>query len=456
MEKPVSVNPATGVRFKTYEFLPRDHAMRRVERSWSAFRDWRRTTLEERADLLRALSHGLNSKKGSLAELMSREMGKPLAQSAAEIEKCSWGCDYYASHGPSFLAAQMTEAGARKSFVSFQPLGPVLAIMPWNFPFWQVLRFAAPALMAGNTALLKHAPNVLGCALAIEALFREAGYPEGVFQTLVTDLEVTSRVIAHPHVAAVTLTGSTRAGKAVAAQAGGLMKKCVFELGGSDPYLILEDAHIEAAAETCVVSRLINTGQSCIAAKRFLVVEKLRKPFEEACLSIMKNKTMGNALEGSFDLGPLAREDLRENLHRQVRESVVQGARCLLGGAVPEGPGYFYPPTLLADVRPGMPAFDEETFGPAAAIVPVADEREAIELANSTEYGLGAAVFTRDLERGEHIARYELEAGSCFVNEFVKSDPRLPFGGIKQSGFGRELSVFGIREFVNIKTVFVR
>ncbi len=456
MEVPVSVDPATGVQFESYEFLSPEKAMDRVQRSWSAYRGWRRTPFERRSELLRALGKAMKSKKKPLAELMSREMGKPLDQSIAEIEKCVWGCEYYATHAPKFLAPRNVKAGAKKSYVSFQPLGPVLAIMPWNFPFWQVFRFAAPALMAGDTALLKHAPNVLGCALAIEDLFREAGYPEDVFQTLIIDVKVTSKVIASPHVQAVTLTGSTRAGKAVGARAGGLMKKCVFELGGNDPYIILEDADIEAAAETCVASRLINTGQSCIAAKRFLVVDEVREAFQEACLEIMKTKTMGNALEGEFDLGPLAREDLRDNLHRQVRESVAAGARCLLGGDVPKGAGYFYPATLLTDVRPGMAAFDEETFGPAAAIIPVNDEREAILLANTTEFGLGAAVFTRDLERGERIAEFELEAGSCFVNDFVKSDPRLPFGGIKLSGFGRELSEFGVREFVNVKTVYIK
>jgi succinate-semialdehyde dehydrogenase/glutarate-semialdehyde dehydrogenase len=328
--------------------------------------------------------------------------------------------------------------------------------MPWNFPFWQVFRFAAPALMAGNVALLKHASNVSGCAIAIQEIFREAGFPEPAFRTLLVASGRVGPIIDSPAVKAVTLTGSTPAGQSVASRAGHALKKTVLELGGSDPYLVLEDADLEAAAEACVTSRLINSGQSCIAAKRFIVVEPVRKRFEELFVEKMRSKKMGDPLEAGIDLGPLARHDLRDTVHKQVEATVRAGARVLLGGTPLEGKGAFYPPTVLADVRKGMAAFDEEVFGPVAAIVPARDEDDAVKLANDSPFGLGAAVFTQDLARGERIAAHALEAGSCFVNTFVRSDPRLPFGGIKESGYGRELSHLGIREFVNAKTVYVK
>jgi succinate-semialdehyde dehydrogenase/glutarate-semialdehyde dehydrogenase len=328
--------------------------------------------------------------------------------------------------------------------------------MPWNFPFWQVIRFAAPALMAGNTGVLKHAANVSGCALAVEELFREAGFPAGAFRTLLIGSDAVADVIAAPEVNAVTLTGSSAAGRAVAGQAGAVLKKTVLELGGSDPYVILEDADLPSAVATCVSSRLINSGQSCIAAKRFIVVDAVRREFTDRFVSTMQAKKLGDPLDEKTDVGPLARRDLRDGLHRQVEESLNSGAQLLAGGEIPSGPGAYYPPTVLADVKPGMPAFDEELFGPVSAIVPAKDEKEAIRLANQSAYGLGAAVFTRDLARGERIAAEQLEAGSCFVNALVISDPRLPFGGIKESGYGRELAVFGILEFVNIKTVYVK
>jgi succinate-semialdehyde dehydrogenase/glutarate-semialdehyde dehydrogenase len=327
--------------------------------------------------------------------------------------------------------------------------------MPWNFPFWQVFRFAAPALMAGNTGVLKHAANVQGCALAIEEIIRQAGFPENVFRTLVLGSSRVGEVIEHSLVRAVTLTGSTPAGKAVAAAAGAQLKKTLLELGGSDPYVILDDADLDDAVAACVTSRLINSGQSCIAAKRFIVPQTLQEDFESRYVELMQGQKVGDPLDDGTDVGPQARWDLRDELHQQVRRSVELGARCLLGGEIPEGPGAFYPPTVLTDVHKGMPAYEEELFGPVAAILPVTDEEEAIRVANDTSFGLGAAVFTRDLVRGEEIAARRLEAGSCFVNSFVKSDPRLPFGGIKASGYGRELSHFGIREFVNIKTVYV-
>jgi succinate-semialdehyde dehydrogenase/glutarate-semialdehyde dehydrogenase len=339
--------------------------------------------------------------------------------------------------------------------VAFEPLGPVLAVMPWNFPLWQVFRFAAPALMAGDVGLLKHASNVSGCALAIEEILHGAGVPRDAFRTLLVGSARVAALVRAPEVVAVTLTGSTPAGRAVAATAGACLKKSVLELGGSDPYVVLEDADLERTAETCATSRLLNGGQSCIAAKRFVVVESVLQGFQELLVERIRARRMGDPLDEGVDVGPQARGDLRDELHRQVEASIARGARVLLGGRVPEGPGAFYPPSVLAGVEPGMPAFDEELFGPVAAIVAARDEKDAIRLANHTVFGLGAAVFTRDLERGERIARHELQAGSCFVNAFVKSDPRLPFGGIRESGYGRELGAFGIREFVNVKTVYV-
>jgi succinate-semialdehyde dehydrogenase/glutarate-semialdehyde dehydrogenase len=386
---------------------------------------------------------------------MATEMGKPIRDGRAEIEKCAWVCDFYADNALGALKPESIKTDARKSYISFKPLGVILAIMPWNYPFWQVFRFAAPALAAGNAAVLKHASNVPGCSLAIEDIFKAAGFPENLFMNVLVSSKHVDRLIGHPFVRAVTLTGSQSAGRAVAAGAGKLLKKTLLELGGSDPYIILEDADLEKTVESCVASRLLNSGQSCIAAKRFVVVEAVRKKFEEMLAARMEQKKMGNPLEEDTEIGPQARSELRDKLHRQVMQSIEKGARCLLGGRKPQGPGAFYPPTVLGDVQKGMPAYDEETFGPVAAIISVKDETEAIKTANDTAYGLGAAVFTRDVDHGEHIAAYELEAGNCFVNAFVKSDPRLPFGGIKQSGYGRELSHYGIKEFVNIKTVYV-
>jgi len=398
----------------------------------------------------------LRKDQESHARLMAQEMGKPLAQGRSEIEKCAWVCDYYAEHAERFLAPEPIASDASKSFVVFEPLGILLAVMPWNFPFWQVCRAAVPALMAGNAVLLKHASNVPGCALAIEECFQRAGLPQGLFRSVLVESARVAALIEHPLVKAVTLTGSTPAGKTVAATAGAMLKKTVLELGGSDPYIILEDADLDATAQACVTSRLVNAGQSCIAAKRFIVVESVLKPFEALLVQKMQEHRMGDPLQEDTTIGPLARHDLREALHDQVQRSITKGARLLLGGHIPDRPGAYYPPTVLTEVAKGMPAYDEETFGPVAAIIPVKDEAEAIRTANDSPYGLGAAVFTRDLERGERIATHDLEVGSCFVNACVKSDPRLPFGGIKQSGYGRELSSFGIQEFVNIKTIYVQ
>ncbi len=450
-----SVNPATGSPIKVYEEMSAAEVDRIIDAVHDAFRQWRRTPLTERATLVRRAAFGLRKNVNEYARLMAIEMGKPMREGRAEVEKCASGCEYYAENAERFLQPEVVQTNARRSFVTYPPLGVILAVMPWNFPFWQVFRFAAAALMAGNAVVLKHASNVSGCSLAIEDLFRQAGFPENLFRTVLLGGAHVEAVIIHPKVRAVTVTGSTAAGKAVARKAGEMLKKTVLELGGSDPYLILDDADLPKAVETCVRSRLINSGQSCIAAKRFIVVASRRREFEDLFVRRMQAAKMGDPLDENTEVGPQARWDLRQGLHRQVQESVARGAVLLLGGEIPSDEGAFYPPTVLTDVKKGMPAYDEELFGPVAAIVPVEDEAEAIRAANDSSFGLGAAIFTRDLERGERIAAEEIEAGSCFVNDFVRSDPRLPFGGIKESGYGRELSSHGIREFVNIKTVVV-
>lgn len=451
-----AVNPTTGETIKTYEEMTPARVLNVVEQSQAAFLAWKQTSFAERATLMKQAARILRERAGEYATLMAQEMGKPVKDGRSEAEKCAWACDYYADHAGQFLQPEVIETDASRSFVTFQPLGVVLAIMPWNFPFWQVFRFAAPALMAGNAGVLKHASNVPGCALAIEEIFRQAGFPQNLFRTLLISSSQIDTLLENPLVKAATLTGSTPAGQAVAKKAGEMIKKTVLELGGSDAYLILQDADLEATVATCVASRLINAGQSCIAAKRFIVVEPIRTRFEELFVSQMRATKVGDPLEEDTKVGPLARHDLRDELHQQVRESIAKGAKCLLGGAIPEGRGAFYPPTILTDVKKRMPAYDDELFGPVAAIISAKDEKEAIAVANDSIFGLGAAVFTQDLTKGERIAAHELEAGCCFVNAFVKSDPRLPFGGVKTSGYGRELSHYGIKEFVNIKTVFIK
>ena len=451
-----SVEPTTGETIQEYLEMTGETVNKIIEQVDTTFHHWRKTDFATRAGFMRQAAQILRDNGAEYARLMAHEMGKPVKEGRSEAEKCAWVCDYYADNAERFLQPEMVETEASKSFVTFQPLGLVLAIMPWNFPFWQVFRFAAPALMAGNVGILKHASNVSGCALAIEDIFGRAGFPDNAFRSLLVNSNQIGAIIEHPRVKAVTLTGSTAAGKAVGQKAGSLIKKSVLELGGSDPYLILADADLDSTVETCVASRLINSGQSCIAAKRFVVVEPIRKRFEQRFVEQMRAITMGNPLNEETDIGPLARHDLRDDLHRQVQQSIAQGAACLLGGNIPLGQGAFYPPTVLTDVRKGMPAYDEELFGPVAAIIPVKDETEAINVANDSVFGLGAAVFTGDVAKGERIAAEELEAGCCFVNAFVKSDPRLPFGGVKESGYGRELSHYGIKEFVNIKTVYIK
>lgn len=451
-----SINPTYNQVIQNYEEYSLEQINKIIEQCNEAFHIHLKSNFSERASHLVKVSEILKRDKRKLAELITLEMGKPILQSIAEVEKCAWVCDYYAESGERFLSDELIQTDASKSYVSFQPLGVILAIMPWNFPFWQVFRFAAPSLMAGNTAVLKHSSNVSGCALAIEDIFNEAGFIENTFRTILISSKGIEEVIKNPLIKAITLTGSTNAGSSVASIAGKYIKKTVLELGGSDPYIILKDANLEEATETCVNARLINNGQSCIAAKRFIIVENVYDEFENLFLKKMIKKKMGDPLNEKVDLGPQARMDLRDDLINQVQRSIEQGAKLILGGNIPESKGSFYPPTILTEVKKGMPAFDEELFGPVAPLIKVKDEKEAIRVANYSSFGLGAAIFTNDLERGELIAKEQIQAGSCFVNLAVKSDPRLPFGGINQSGYGRELSSFGIREFVNIKTVFIK
>ena len=451
-----SINPANGEEIAAYKEMSTDEVDGILTSVNDAFNSWRKTSFSIRGELLKNAAAILQSNKEAFGRLMSLEMGKPYSQSLAEVVKCAKGCEYYADNTEEILADRIIETDASKSYVSHQPIGIVLAVMPWNFPFWQVFRFAAPALMAGNVGVLKHASNVQGCALAIENIFVESGFPENVFRTLVIGSKHVENVINNPHVKAVTLTGSTPAGRAVASQSGAALKKTVLELGGSDPYVILKDADLDQAVEACVIGRLLNTGQSCIAAKRFIVVAEVLADFQERLIDEMRVKKWGDPFEEDVDLGPMVNETARDEIHNQVLRSVEKGAAILLGGKVPDNPGAYYPATVLGNVRPGMPAFDEELFGPVAAVIAAENEAEAIKLANQTPFGLGAAVFTSDIKKGEKIASEQLEAGSCFVNDYVRSDPRLPFGGIKASGYGRELSSNGILEFVNSKTVYIR
>jgi succinate-semialdehyde dehydrogenase/glutarate-semialdehyde dehydrogenase len=448
-----SVNPHTGEKIRSYIPQSDEQINGLLQSADKAFREWRKSSFADRANLMRAAGGVLRDRKNELAELMADEMGKVLRDGVAEIEKCAACCDYYAENAEKFLANQYVPTDAQESYVAFDPLGAILAVMPWNFPFWQVFRFAAPSVMAGNVGVLKHASNVTGCALAIQEIFEKAGFPKHVFTTVLVESSRVEKIIRHPVIKAVTLTGSAPAGKSVASIAGSELKKSVLELGGSDPYIVLEDADLDLAVQICVKSRLINAGQSCIAAKRFIVVKSLREEFERRYVERFKAIRYGNPRDEKSDIGPLARMDLREQVHQQVQETIRQGAKLLVGGRIPDGPGAYYPPTVLTGVRPGMAAFDEEVFGPVAAIIEANDEIDAITLANQSPFGLGSAVFTNDKPRADRIAR-EIEAGSVFVNALVKSDPRLPFGGVKKSGYGRELSWFGIQEFVNIKTVY--
>lgn len=450
-----SISPATGQLLERFdEYAPAGVAriIHQVHEAWPV---WRKTPIERRSEPMRALAAELRRDQERLAGLMAQEMGKPMGEGRIEVDKCAWVCEHYAERAAAYLAPQTVVSDAGRSQVAFRPLGAILAVMPWNFPLWQVFRFAAPALMAGNVGLLKHASNVPRCALAIELLFERAGFPAEVFRTLLIGSRQVDAVIAHPAVRAVTLTGSDLAGRQVAAQAGAMLKKTVLELGGSDPFIVLADADLAEAAAQGARSRCINSGQSCIAAKRFIVCDEVYGEFLALLRQAMAALKVGDPLLETTQVGPMARGDLRDELHAQVQASVTAGAELVLGGRPLPEAGYYYPPTILADVQPGMPAYDQELFGPVAAVIRVADQAEALKVANDTVFGLGASVWSGDSERAEALAA-EIEAGAVFVNGMVKSDPRLPFGGIKESGYGRELADYGIREFVNIQTVWVR
>ena len=451
-----TTNPATLDAGKTYTGHSAEDAARLARLAAGAQRDWRRVGFAERAERMRGAAAVLRKRRDEFAALMTEEMGKTVTDGLAEVDKCATACEHFAEHAARYLAREPVAIENTKAFVDFNPLGVVLAVMPWNFPFWQVFRFAAPALMAGNGGVLKHASNVPGCALAIESVFRDAGFPEHLFATALVPSAGVKALIEDPNVAAVTLTGSVPAGKSVAAAAGAVLKKCVLELGGADAYLVLEDADPRAAAKVCAAARMVNAGQSCIAGKRFIVVREARAAFETAMVEAMRAWEMGDPRQPQTRLGPLVSVAAREQIHAQVDKSVSAGARLLLGGRRPDRSGAWYPPTVLADVRPGQPAYDEEVFGPVAAIIEAVDERDAIAIANASEFGLGSGVLTSDLARGERIAAEELDAGMSFVNDNVRSDPRMPFGGVKHSGFGRECAGFGIREFVNVKSVQVK
>ncbi len=456
LEKLQTVNPATEEPGRSYRQNTSEEASEAAAAAHRAFLDWRKTPLGERSAIIHKAASNLRQRKDEFARLMTEEMGKTLDDGRAEIEKCAFQCDWFADHAEGYLAEEPVDVGEGEVLVTFNPLGIILAVMPWNFPFWQVFRFAAPALMAGNGALLKHASNVPGCALAIEEVMHQAGVPRDLFRTLLLPSSQVEALIKDEHVAAVTLTGSVAAGRSVATAAGSVLKKCVLELGGSDPYLVLEDADIVAAAKVAATARMVNGGQSCIAGKRFIVIRSILEPFEKAMVDAMRGYEMGDPAKEGTRLGPMQSVKARDEIHSQVNESIRKGARLLLGGKVPDRPGAWYPATVLTNVLPGQPAHDDEVFGPVAAIIAADDEKDAIRIANDSEFGLGSGVLTSDLDRGRQIAAEELEAGSSFVNENVRSDPRTPFGGVKHSGYGRECSAFGIREFTNIKTVHVK
>ena len=440
---------------KSYQHLDSKALQTKIQTANEVQVGWGVANFGYRQNLMMAAAQALRERQDEYAKLMVEEMGKPVNEARSEVEKCTWVCEYYAKNAAQFLSDEVVPTEAKNSVVAFQPLGLVLAVMPWNYPFWQVFRFAAPALMAGNGALLKHASNVPGCAAAIEELFESVGFPKGLFTNLYIPSKKVASVIRHPLVKAVTLTGSESAGRSVAKVAGECLKKSVLELGGSDPYLILADADLDHATTACANSQLTNAGQSCISAKRFIVVEAVYEDFLKLFKEKMAAVDFGDPSDEDTQMGPMARKDLRDELHEQVAKSIAAGAKCLFGGKLPKSEGAFYPPTILTDVKQGMPAYGEELFGPVAAVIKATDEADAIRIANDTSFGLGAAVFTKNEENGYWIAKEKLQAGCCFVNSMVKSDPRLPFGGINNSGYGRELSHFGIREFVNTKTVWV-
>jgi succinate-semialdehyde dehydrogenase/glutarate-semialdehyde dehydrogenase len=450
-----SINPFTREIIKEYREISSNETKTLLEKSNLSFVRWKELSYDERGKFFINLSQQLHNKKEELAKLITTEMGKIIGESIAEIEKCAWLCDYYGDNTKKLLTPEYYTTDASKSYVRFDPIGVIYGIMPWNFPFWQVLRAAVPTIMAGNTFVLKHAPNVQGCAKAIENLFLEAGFPEDVFTNLAIPVELSDSVISNDYVQGVTLTGSRRAGKAVAAVAGKFLKKSVMELGGSDPYIVLADAQFNDSCKTGVCSRMLNSGQVCIAAKRFIVVEDIIDKFIEEQKTLLENMWLGDPLDERIDMGPMARKDLLENIEKQVNDSVAMGADIITGGEKLDEKSWFYKPTLITNVKKGMPVYDEETFGPVSVVIPAKDPDDAIRIANDSIYGLGASLWTQNIKLAERLAS-KIEAGAVFINGMTKSDPRLPFGGTKQSGYGRELSNYGIKEFTNIKTVWIK
>ncbi len=450
-----SINPATGKEIQSFPELSREEIEKIVTKAGEAFKNWRNVAFPERGILMKKVAGILRDKSNIYGRLITQEMGKPLSQAIAEVEKCAVVCDYYAENTEKILTREVVSTDASESYMQFEPLGVILAIMPWNYPFWQVFRFAVPALMAGNVALLKHASNVPLTALAIQEIFSQAGFPSGTFTTLLSGPQNIEEIISLPAIKGVTLTGSEAAGRQVAAISGRYLKKIVLELGGNDPFIVLPDADLETAARAAIAGRLINNGQSCIAAKRLIIVKSVYTDFEQKLVKLMRQVKVGDPIDLQTELGPLAREDLRIELERQVKRSCENGAVILCGGQSINGPGFYFQPTILANVHKGMPAYDEELFGPVAALIQVEDEEEAVNLANDTAFGLGASIWTNDRKRAVILAN-RIESGMVFINGIVKSDPRLSFGGIKNSGYGRELADYGIKEFVNIKTVWIK
>lgn len=453
-EKLISLNPANGQKIGSYKFLKNSQIPLLLKAGNQAFEKWRNLPLKSRRQKFIRLAQILRKNADQYARLISLEMGKPLAQAKGEIEKCARGCEFYAKQAEQFLKNQIIQTESRKSYVCFEPLGLILGIMPWNFPFWQVFRFAIPALLAGNGVLLKHSPNVTACALEIEKIFLQSGFPKHLFQSLLIPVQETQKLISHPLVRGASLTGSVKAGRTVAEIAGRFLKKTVLELGGSDPFIVLEDADIPLAIQEAITGRFANCGQSCIAAKRFILLKPIAKKFIAGFLKEIQKLKMGDPLDPETSLGPLAREDLRKNLHRQIKSSLRKGTKLVCGGKIPKGKGFFYPPTLVQISSLNLPLWREEVFGPVAVFHVVNSEHEALRIANDSDFGLGASLYTRNLKKGEKIAR-QLETGNCFINQVVHSDPRLPFGGVKNSGLGRELSHYGLQEFVNIKTLSI-
>ncbi len=452
----VSINPATGKMIRSIEFDDNSSLNHKLEQAQITFQNWKKIPLAERCQLVLNLSDILLKNIDSYCLLMAEEMGKPISAGKAEIEKSAWLCRHYAENAENYLQNEAVDTQAQKSYISYEPMGVLMAVMPWNFPFWQVMRFAIPNILAGNIIALKHAPNVLGCCVAIDDMFFEAGFPEDVLVPLYIDIPQMENAISNDIIKGVSLTGSVEAGRSIAQLAAKHLKKSVLELGGSDPFVILEDADIEYAAKTCAIGRIRNSGQSCIGPKRMIVVQKVYNEFIEQFKNEFEKGILGNPMDEATQIGPIARIDLRDILHEQVEKSLHLGAKALIGAFVPDKAGAWYPLTILTDVKKGMPAYNEELFGPVAVIIQAKDEEEALQIANDTSFGLGASVFTNDIEKGEDIAKNHFEAGACFVNELVKSDPRLPFGGIKNSGYGRELSHFGMKEFCNIKTIWIK